>query len=69
MDTIENGDKAFVSFQGTASIKDNTSEGKWSYPGGTGKLNGLKGNGTYKGKGAEDGSVTPDVEGEYTLPK
>lgn len=69
VDTMENGDKAFVSFQGTASIKDNTSEGKWSYSGGTGKLNGLKGNGTYKGKGAEDGSVTFDVEGEYTLPK
>ncbi len=35
VDTMENGDKAFVSFQGTASMKDNTSEGKWNYTGGT----------------------------------
>ncbi len=69
VDTMENGDKAFVSFQGTASMKDNTSEGKWNYTGGTGKLKGIKGQGTYKGKGAQDGTVTFDVEGEYTLPK
>jgi hypothetical protein len=69
VDTMENGDKAFVSFQGSASMKDNTSDGKWNYTGGTGKLKGIKGNGTYKGKGAEDGSTTFDVEGEYTLPK
>ena len=69
VDTMENGDKAFVSFQGSASMKDKTSEGKWTYTGGTGKLKGLKGNGTYKGKGTEDGSATYDVEGEYTLPK
>jgi len=68
-DMNDNGDKAFVSFQGTASMKDNTSEGKWNYTGGTGKLKGIKGQGTYKGKGAQDGTVTFDVEGEYTLPK
>ena len=36
---------------------------------GTGKLKGLKGQGTYKGKGNADGSITYEVEGEYTLPK
>jgi hypothetical protein len=69
VDTMANGDKAFVRFQGTALVKEGTSEGKWSYTGGTGKLKGLKGQGTYKGKAAEDGSVTFDVEGEYSLPK
>ncbi len=69
VDTMENGDKAFVHFQGTALAKEGTSEGKWSYTGGTGKLKGLKGGGTYKGKAAEDGSITFDVEGDYELPK
>lgn len=69
VDTMANADKAFVHFQGTALVKEGTSEGKWSYAGGTGKLKGLKGQGTYKGKAAADGSVTFDVEGEYELPK
>lgn len=69
VDNMANGDKAYVHFQGTASMKEGTSTGKWSYTGGTGKLKGLKGQGTYKGKAAEDGSVAFDVEGEYTLPK
>jgi hypothetical protein len=69
VDSMANGDKAFVRWQGTDSMKDGTSEGKWSYAGGTGKFKGIKGGGTYKGKYAQDGSVSFDVEGEYTLPK
>jgi hypothetical protein len=46
-----------------------SAEGKWSFGGGTGKLKGLKGKGTYKGKGAPDGTLTVEVEGEYELPK
>jgi hypothetical protein len=69
VDTMANGDKAFVHFQGTGSVKEGTSEGKWSYSGGSGKLTGLKGHGTYNGKAAADGSVTFDVEGEYELTK
>jgi len=69
VDTMANGDKAFVRWEGTDSMKDATSEGKWSYAGGTGKFKGLKGGGTYKGKTAQDGSVSFDVEGEYTLGK
>ena len=68
IDTMANGDKSFVKWQGTDSMKEGSS-GKWSYVGGTGKFKGLKGGGTYKGKMAEDGSVTFDVEGEYTLGK
>ena len=72
VDTMASGDKAHVSYQGTATLKDGAPqslEGKWSYTGGTGKLKGLKGQGTYKGKVNADGSVTYEVEGEYTLPK
>ncbi len=69
VDNMANGDKTYVHFQGTISVKEGTSEGKWSYTGGTGKFKGLKGGGTYKGKGAADGSATYDIEGEYTLPK
>ncbi len=69
LDTMANGDKAYVHFQGTDSMKEGASEGKWSYNGGAGKLKGIKGQGTYKGKSAADGSVTYEIEGEYTLPK
>jgi hypothetical protein len=46
-----------------------SAEGTWSFAGGTGKLKGIKGKGTYKGKGAPDGSATYEVEGEYEMPK
>jgi hypothetical protein len=69
VDTFANGDKTYVHWQGTDSMKDGTSQGKWIYSGGTGKFKGLKGSGTYKGKYAQDGTVSFDVEGDYTLPK
>lgn len=65
VDNMENGDKAFVHWQGKEGKEG--SEGKWTYNGGTGKFKGLKGGGTYKSKRADDGSSTVDVEGEYTL--
>lgn len=70
--TLANGDKMYVRTQGAASLKDNvmeSAEGTWSFTGGTGKLKGIKGKGTYKGKAAPDGSATYEVEGEYELPK
>jgi hypothetical protein len=71
--TMASGDKMFVRFQGKSTYdKDGkmlTSKGTWSYTGGTGKLKGVKGKGTYDGKGSPDGSATYEVEGEYTLPK
>ena len=67
VDNMANGDKAYVHWQGKEG-KDG-SEGKWTYTGGTGKLKGIKGGGTYKGKRADDGSMTVDVDGEYSLPK
>jgi hypothetical protein len=70
--TMTNGDKYYGPVQGSATLKDGvpeSAEGKWSFAGGTGKLKGLKGKGTYKGKGAPDGTSTFEVEGEYELPK
>ncbi len=70
--TTDGGDKLNVRFRGTDSMKQGeppSSEGTWSFTGGTGKLKGLKGKGTYKGAGSADGTVTFEVEGEYELPK
>ncbi|MGA2629863.1 MAG: hypothetical protein ABSG54_06565 [Terriglobia bacterium] len=69
--TLASGDKAFVRFQGAVTLKDGAviaDDGMWSFTGGTGKLKGLKGEGTYKGKGTPEGGETFEVEGEYTLP-
>jgi len=70
--TMASGDKFYVRYQGTSTFKDGalqSQEGKFSFTGGTGKLKGIKGQGTYKGTAAADGSITYLVEGEYTLPK
>jgi hypothetical protein len=69
--TMDNGDKGSVSYQGTMQLnKDGsgTFKGTWRWIGGTGKLRGIKGSGTYMGTAAGDGSAMGDIEGEYTLP-
>jgi hypothetical protein len=69
--TMDNGDKAFVRFTGTGTSKAggaHSGEGTWIYTGGTGKLKGLKGKGTFKSSGTAD-STEDQVEGEYTLPE
>jgi len=50
-----NGDKVFAAGTGNLNQKTFASSGKWSYTGGTGKFQGLKGGGTYtcKNKGTE----------------
>lgn len=66
---MDNGDKAYVHTQGTSTFKDQkfaSGEGTWSFAGGTGKLKGIKGKGTYK-CGPEGDNVNCDIEGEYTL--
>jgi len=68
IDGMANGDKCFVRWQGKQS-QTGVAEGTWTYAGGTGKFKTLKGGGTYKGKAEQDGSVTFDVEGEYSLGK
>ncbi len=69
--TMANGDKYSVRYQGTAAAKEGapmTTSGTWSYTGGTGKLKGLTGKGTYKGKGNPDGGATFEIQGDYKLP-
>ncbi|MGC9971391.1 MAG: hypothetical protein ABSE56_12465 [Bryobacteraceae bacterium] len=69
--TYGSGDKGYTHTSGTADVKAMTSSGKWTFSGGTGKLRGIKGGGTYtcKMKSDEPGSAyTCDVEGEYALP-
>lgn len=69
--TYGSGDKGYTHSSGTSDVKAMTSSGKWTFSGGTGKLRGIKGGGTYtcKMKSDEPGSAyTCDVEGAYTLP-
>jgi hypothetical protein len=69
--TMSNGDKIYIRFQGNDTMKDgkpNTTEGTWSYTGGTGKLKGIKGKGTYKGQVDSSGNMVAEVEGDYELP-
>ena len=68
--TTEGGDKMFVTYRYAAPLKDGKTgeaHGTWSYTGGTGKLKGIKGGGTFKTTFGEDGTATTVVEGEYTL--
>lgn len=68
---MANGDKIYVRFQGNDTVADGklaSTEGTWSYTGGTGKFKGIKGKGTYKGKADESGTVSSDIEGDYELP-
>jgi hypothetical protein len=69
--TMESGDKYFVSYQGMGTVKDGAptgDKGTWSYTGGTGKLKGITGKGTYTCTPAGDG-FSCAVEGDYQLPK
>jgi len=67
---MENGDKFFVSFRDSAHVKDGKPEaakGTWAYTGGTGKLKGITGKGTYTATPNADGTAVVDVEGEYAV--
>jgi len=72
VDEMANGDKAYYTYQGTSTLKDGaaqTEQGTWTLVGGTGKLKGIKGKGTYKGTAGADGTMTSEVEGTYEAPK
>ena len=68
--TLASGDKFHVRVKGKATTKTGTaqSSGTWKFEGGTGKVNGIKGGGTYKCSGKPEGLVC-EVAGDYTLPK
>jgi len=64
---MENGDKAFIRFTGKGTLpakegEAGTGGGTWTYSGGTGKLKGLTGKGTYTSANNED-----QVEGEWSI--
>jgi hypothetical protein len=65
--TMDNGDKAYARAQGAGTSNEKgppNEDGTWSYTGGTGKLKGIKGKGTYKvsAEGIQ-------IEGDYSLPE
>ena len=72
VDTMESGDKAFYRYEATTTLKGGvpqSSQGRWTLMGGTGKLKAIQGKGTCKVVGFEaDGGLTFECEGEYTLP-
>jgi hypothetical protein len=71
MSNMANGDQFFVSYRGTGTSKDSkpvSSKGTWWFTGGTGKMKGIKGKGTFTGAPNPDGGNTFEVEGSYTLP-
>jgi hypothetical protein len=65
------GDRSYISTEESGILKNGVPDGggTWNFTGGTGKLKGIKGKGTYKEKGAADGSFTLEVEGQYELPQ
>jgi hypothetical protein len=69
--TTMTGDTSVSKFQGSTKMKDGkpvSESGTWTLTGGTGKLKGIKGKGTYTGTANADGSMSYKVEGEYSLP-
>jgi hypothetical protein len=69
--TYANGDKTVAHFQGTGTSKDGKFQsggGTWTYTSGTGKFKVIKGKGTFKGTPNADGTVTYQVDGQYSLP-
>lgn len=68
---LANGDTAFIKFEGTTTIRNDVAvsgRGTFTFTGGTGKVTGIKGKGTYTGRYSRDGTSTFDVEGEYQIP-
>lgn len=69
--TMESSDKFFCWYQGTGTSKDGAPvevKGKWGFTGGSGKLKGIKGEGTYYCTPSGDG-LSCEIEGTYTLAK
>lgn len=66
---MANGDKFYISFH-WAALKANDPEntkGYWEFTGGTGKLKGITGKGTYTANENENGGEV-NMEGEYSAP-
>jgi len=69
--SVAGGDKAYVRFEGKTNMKDQKpvdGKGTWTFTGGTGKLKGIKGKGTFDGTFNAEGLPSWNIEGEYTIP-
>jgi hypothetical protein len=69
--TLDNGDKMFVSVHDSTPLKNGQpgdGQGTFVFTGGTGKLKGIAGKGTYTLKFGADGTATAEVQGEYSMP-
>ena len=69
---LENGDKFTARTVGRDSYKGGSfqsTQGTWTFSGGTGKLKGIRGGGAFTGTPNADGSLVIEIVGQYTLPK
>ena len=72
VETMENGDKAFYSYEGTVAVgadAPRTFEAHWTLIGGTGKLEGITGKGTCKIERQGEGTSLYACEGEHQSAK
>jgi hypothetical protein len=72
VDTLASGDTFVAHTTATDIYKDGksqVSEGTWVFTSATGKLKGITGKGTFKGKPDSEGNMIYDVEGTYQMPK
>jgi hypothetical protein len=68
--TTATGDKYFLRYDGTATLKNNVPvqlSGEWKFTGGTGKLKGLTGRGTYTAQPTAAGGMVFVIKGEYKI--
>jgi len=68
--SVVNGDKYFLHFKGTSTLKDSapvSAACTWKLTGGTGKLKGITGKGSCKGTFQPDGRAAWEINGEYQL--
>ncbi len=73
VDTLTNGDRAYYTFEfslQTGAGGPRVMDHKWQLTGGSGKLSGVKGQGTCTAAAVgTDGSFNYDCRGEYSLPR
>jgi len=67
---MENGDKYFLRYDGGSIMNGNVPvrlNGTWTFTGGTGRLQHLRGKGTYRAKPTATGEMEFLIEGTYTI--
>jgi hypothetical protein len=67
--TLENGDKVFYSYEGSAKDASKPPVENWKLTGGTGKYTAIKGSGSCAGKTNSDGTSDWNCTGTYSLGK